>query len=124
MYNNYSRPTSLGIDERWERVLAYAFWWVSGLILLFVEQQNETVRRHAKQSLIVFGVLSGLLWLSGLFGTMFGAIPLIGPVFGFGFGLIHGLLWVVAIGLWLLMMVMAYLSPKTLFVGPRLDRML
>jgi uncharacterized membrane protein len=123
MYN-YSRPTSLGIDERWERVLCYAFWWVSGLILLFVEQKNETVRYHAKQSVIVFGVLSGLIWLTSVFGGMLGGIPLIGLVFGFTFWLLHGLLWIVAVGLWILLMVMAYASPKTLFVGPRSDRML
>ena len=70
MYNynqNYSSPTSLGIQERWERVLAYALIWVSGLILLFVEQRNQTVRRHAMQSVIIFGSLVGFvtfgLWI-------------------------------------------------------------
>ena len=123
MYN-YSRPTSLGIDERWERVLCYAFWWVSGLILLFVEQKNETVRHHAKQSVIIFGILSAALWLTGAFAAGLGAIPLIGLVFSFGFGLIHGLLWFVAVVLWILLMVMAYSSPRTLIVGPRHDRMM
>jgi uncharacterized membrane protein len=123
MYN-YSRPTSLGIDERWERVLCYLFWWVSGLILLFAEQKNETVRHHAKQSVIIFGALSALIWLTGAFGGVLGAIPLIGLIFGFVFGLVHGLLWIVAVGLWLLLMALAYSSPKTLFVGPRDDRML
>ncbi len=127
MYN-YSRPTSLGIDERWERVLCYAFWWVGGLILLFVEQKNETVRHHAKQSVIIFGILSGLLWLTNVFaallGVLFGWIPVLGWFFGVGLGLIHGLVWVVAVALWILLSVMAYASPRTLFVGPRSDRML
>jgi uncharacterized membrane protein len=123
MYN-YSRPTSLGIDERWERVLCYAFWWVSGLILLFVETQNETVRRHAKQSVIVFGVLSGLLWITGVFGGLLGMIPLIGWIFGGLLWLLHGLLWIVALVLWILLMVMAYAGPRTIFIGPREDRML
>jgi len=124
MYNNYSRPTSLGIDERWERVLCYAFWWVSGLILLVVEQKNETVRHHAKQSVIIFGVLSAVLWLTAVFAAALGWIPLIGWFFGAGFGLIHGLVWFVAVVLWILLMVMAYSSARTLFVGPRHDRML
>ncbi len=77
MYN-YSRPsgeTSLGIDERWERVLAYALLWVSGLILLIVEQRNQTVRRHAKQSVIIFGVLCGLALLTTIFSGALGWIP-------------------------------------------------
>jgi uncharacterized membrane protein len=123
MYN-YSRPTSLGIDERWERVLCYAFWWVSGLALLFLEQKNETVRHHAKQSVIIFGVLSAALWLTAFFTAALGWIPLIGWFFGVGLGLIHGLVWIVAVVLWILLMVLAYSSPRTLFVGPRHDRML
>src|SRR5574338_312499 len=96
MYNynqNYSSPTSLGIQERWERVLAYAFIWVSGLILLFVEQRNQTVRRHAMQSVIIFF-----------------------------FGLLGGVIGFVMFALWILLMVLAYFSPNTIFVGPRHSR--
>ena len=120
MYNrNYSSssssPTSLGIDERWERVLAYAFIWVSGLILLFVEHRNQTVRRHAMQSVVVFGGLGILGWLVGSFGHLLGWVPLIGGIFG----LIGGLIGFVMFALWILLMVLAYFSPNTIFVGPR-----
>ncbi len=112
MYNqNYSSPTTLGIQERWERVLAYAFIWVSGLILLFVEQRNQTVRRHAMQSVVIFGSLG----LIGLLGGMMSHIPII----GFVFGLLAGLVGFVTFALWILLMVLAYFSPNTIFVGPR-----
>jgi uncharacterized membrane protein len=116
MYNrNYSSssssPTSLGIDERWERVLAYAFIWVSGLILLFVEHRNQTVRRHAMQSVIVFGGLA----LIGLFAGLLSNIW----VLGFFFGLLGGVVGFVMFALWILLMVLAYFSPNTIFVGPR-----
>lgn len=126
MYN-YSRPsgeTSLGIDERWERVLAYALLWVSGLILLVVEQRNQTVRRHAKQSVIIFGVLCGLAFLATAFGGLLGWIPVLGFFFGVGFGLLHFFVILAIVVLWVLLMLLAYTSPKTLFVGPRYDRML
>ena len=117
MYNynqNYSSPTSLGIQERWERVLAYALLWVSGLVLLFVEQRNQTVRRHAMQSVIIFGGLGiiGLVggWLSGI------------PVLGFFFGLIAGLVGIVTFVLWIVLMVLAYFNANTIFVGPRHSR--
>ena len=51
MYNRgqYTSPTVLGIDEKWERVLCYLGVWVTGLIFLVIEQRNQTVRRHAMQ---------------------------------------------------------------------------
>src|SRR6266568_3711476 len=50
------RMTTLGLDERLERVLAYLFFWVSG-ILLFWFEKNRNVRWHAAQSMITFGTL-------------------------------------------------------------------
>ena len=119
MYNynqNYSSPTSLGIQERWERVLAYALLWVSGLILLFVEQRNQVVRRHAMQSVIIFGSL-------GILGLLAGWMSHI-PVLGFIFGIIGGLVGFVTFGLWILLMVLAYFNANTIFVGPRHTRYL
>jgi uncharacterized membrane protein len=115
MYNsNYSNSTSLGISERWERVLAYALVWVSGLILLFVEHRNQTVRRHAMQSVIIFGGLG----LIGLFAGWLSNIWVI----GFFFGLLGGVIGFVMFALWILLMVLAYFSPNTIFVGPRFSR--
>ncbi len=120
MYNrnypssNYSSPTSLGIAERWERVLAYAAIWISGLILLFVEQRNSTVRRHAMQSVIIFGTL-------GIVGLVAGLLSHI-LVLGFFFGLIASLAGIATFVLWIALMVLAYFSPNTIFVGPRHSR--
>ena len=112
MYNqNYSSPTTLGIDERWERVLAYAFIWVSGLILLFVEHRNQTVRRHAMQSVIIFGGLALIGLFAGLLSQIF--------ILGFFFALIASVVGFVMFALWILLMIMAYFNPNTIFVGPR-----
>jgi hypothetical protein len=58
MMSQYNHQTSLGLPEWVERVGAYAGLWVTGLILLFVERRNQTVRHHARQSLLIFGILS------------------------------------------------------------------
>ncbi len=119
MYNrNYSSPSSLGISERWERVLAYAFVWVSGLILLFVEHRNQTVRRHAMQSVIIFGTLSIVGWIAGSFGHLLGWVPLLGGLFG----MLAGLIGFVTFVLWILLMVLTYFNASTIFVGPRHTR--
>lgn len=57
--------TSTGVDARLSSVLCYAGWWVTGLVFLFAERRDRTVRFHAAQSLIVFGVLSVALFLCG-----------------------------------------------------------
>ncbi len=108
MYNprgGYSSPTVLGIDERWERVLCYLLFWVSGLIFLVIETKNQTVRRHAMQSLVVFGGLSVLGAVLGVLSN----ILIIGPLFG----LVGVLVWMVTIAAWALLMIAAYLSPDT-----------
>jgi len=59
------KSTSTGVDARLSSVLCYAGWWVTGLVFLFAERRDATVRFHAAQSLIVFGVLSVALFLCG-----------------------------------------------------------
>lgn len=127
MYNRNeynAAPTTLGIPERWERVLAYVFGWMSGLILLLVEQRNQTVRRHATQSVVIFGTLSLLGLIAAALAGAFGLIPLVGLVLGGFFGLIAGAIKAVGFGLWILLMVLAFFSAKTLITGPRYERFL
>jgi len=126
MYNynprgHLSSPTVLGIDERFERVLCYVLGWVSGLIFLVIEQRNRSVRRHALQSVIVFGVLSLILAVIGLFGSVLGGIWVIGFFFSLGFGLIKALIWIVGALLWVGLMIAAYFSPAT-FITDRGSR--
>src|SRR5262249_13105558 len=126
MYNynprgHLSSPTVLGIDERVERVLCYVLGWVSGLIFLVIEQRNHSVRRHALQSVIVFGVLTVILAIINLFGSVLGSIFLIGWIFSFGLGLLHALVWIVGALLWIGLMLAAYFSPAT-FITDRGSR--
>ncbi|HEU5348477.1 MAG TPA: hypothetical protein VFU63_07670, partial [Ktedonobacterales bacterium] len=100
--------------------LAYALIWVSGLILLFVEQRNQTVRRHAMQSVIIFGSLGIVGFLSGTLSHMLGWFPILGGLLG----IIAGLVGFVTFVLWILLMVLAYFNANTIFVGPRHSRYL
>jgi len=102
--------TTLGLNERVERVLAYAFWWVSGLILFFTEK-NRNVRWHAVQSILTFGTLSLLMFGVGLLQAFLHAIPLLHLLTDAGLGLLLDVLWWVSIGLWVWLMIMAWLRP-------------
>lgn len=102
-------PTVVGgLDQNVAGVLCYVFQFVSGLVFYLIEEDNEFVRFHAAQSMVVFGGLfaaqAGVLLLAELFGV----IPLIGLVFGFLFGLASYALGVVTLVLWLVLLFKAY----------------
>ena len=82
-----NRMTSLGMNVRLERVLAYAFGWVSGLLLFFLEK-NRNVRWHAAQSMVTFGTFSILMFAVSLLKGFLAWIPLIGWLTSAGLGLL------------------------------------
>jgi len=90
--------TSLGLDKNIAALLAYVLGWVSGLIMILIEKEDDFVRFHAMQSIVTFGALTVL---SILFGTMFMFFGFIGP-------LIH----LAGIALWILLMIKAYQGEK------------
>ena|SRR5947209_3769895 len=105
-----NRMTTLGLDERLERVLAYAFGWVSGLILFFLEK-NRNVRWHAAQSIVTFGTLSLLMFGVSILSNFLAWIPLLGWLTTAGLGLLLNALWWVTVILWVWLMIMAWVRP-------------
>ncbi|MGP3779816.1 DUF4870 domain-containing protein [Halanaerobium saccharolyticum] len=90
----YHKKTSLGLDENVEAILAYAGIWITGLIFLFIEKDNNHVRFHAMQSLITFFSL-----------FIASSLVLVIPVFGI---LLSSLITFVGTVLWFLLMYKAY----------------
>ena len=87
--------TSSGIDENVAGALAYGLGWITGVVFLLIEPSNKFVRFHALQSVIVFGALS-LLWF----------ITLSIPFLGWLIALV--ILPPVSLILWLFLMFKAY----------------
>jgi uncharacterized membrane protein len=111
-----SSNTTLGLDERLERVLLYPLsavlaiftplGWLLALAVFLIEK-NTNVRSHAAQAGVIFGSLSILKWLISLIGALLSHIPVLSwvtnPAFWF-VGLI--LFWVIiALAIWLTIMV-------------------
>ncbi len=94
--------TSTGVDARLASVLCYAGWWVTGLVFLFAERRDTTVRFHAAQSLVVFGLLSAALFLCG--GASAVAFFVAAPTFQM-VQAIGNALWFAAVLLWLFLLV-------------------
>jgi Predicted membrane protein len=104
------RITTLGLDERVERVLAYSLFWVSGLVLLFTEK-NKNVRWHAMQSVVTFGTLSLLFVGVSMLNGVLSWIPILGLFISFGLHLLLNILGWLWILLWFWLMVMSWLHP-------------
>ncbi len=54
MEENVKKTTILGLDENIEGALCYSLGLITGILLLFLEKQNQFVRFHAIQSTAVF----------------------------------------------------------------------
>ena len=55
-------------------LLAYILGWLSGLIVYIVEKNDKEVRKHALQSIIIFGSLSVLGIILGYLSVFLGFI--------------------------------------------------
>ncbi|PNX50720.1 MAG: hypothetical protein BV458_12720, partial [Thermoplasmata archaeon M9B2D] len=95
--------TSLGLEENFEAMLCYVFFWVSGLFFYFVEDKNKFIRFHAMQSILVFLPLMILAWI---FGGFFGVIDY-GPALVV-LSWISWIFWLMVLVMWLVLMVKAF----------------
>ncbi|GAC1358760.1 MAG: DUF4870 domain-containing protein [Ktedonobacteraceae bacterium] len=102
--------TTLGMDERIERVLAYSLFWVSGLVF-FLTEKNRYVRWHALQSMVTFSALSLLMLGVGILNSALSWIPILGLFTSFGLGLLLRILGWMWFLLWIWLMVMAWVRP-------------
>jgi uncharacterized membrane protein len=84
-------PTKTGLSQNAAGLMCYLLGWLTGIIFLVLEPDNQFVRFHAIQSIIVFGVLSVLIWIFSLF------------IWGFSL-----FLALFGIFLWVILMVKAY----------------
>jgi uncharacterized membrane protein len=98
-------PTSTGVEPRLSALLCYTAWWVSGLVFLIIEQQNQVVRFHAAQSIVLFG---GFSLLIGLLTAVRIAMLIVSAAAFSAATLLVYLVWIAAVGIWLLLMVRTF----------------
>lgn len=109
-----SPPSSTGLEPRLASVLAYSAWWVTGALFLLVERHDETVRFHAAQAVVVFGVLSGIIALSSA-----AALPLVllSGQAGRAALALSNATWLVGVVVWVLLAVKAWQGQRWLVPG-------
>ena len=65
--------TSLGMEENIEALLTYVLGWLTGIVFLVFEKENNFVRFHAMQSTVTFiglGVLSFIALIIPFFNVI------------------------------------------------------
>jgi uncharacterized membrane protein len=88
---------TIGLPGRVAAPLAYAGWWVTGVLFWFLERRDLYVRFHAAQACVVFGAIAVLVTV--LSGIAASALLFMPGAFGFWIWL-AGLIWVTGIVLW------------------------
>ncbi|REJ09196.1 DUF4870 domain-containing protein [Halobacillus trueperi] len=88
------KKSSTGLEENVGGLLAYLLGFISGIVFLLIEKENEFIRFHAMQSVILFGFFF-------VFGFVVNFIPIIGLF-------VSLLMAPVSLVLWILLMVKAY----------------
>ncbi len=104
---NYMAKTKLGMDQNIEGALCYLLAWVTGIVFYILEDDNEFVKFHAMQSIIVFLPLTIFsMILGGFFGLVWW-----GPAWAI-LSAIGTLIAVITFILWLILMLKAYKGEK------------
>jgi uncharacterized membrane protein len=80
--------SSTKLDRNIAALLCYVGFWISGIVLLVLEQKNKFVRFHAMQSIVTFGIL----FIASL---LLSWIPIIGDIFATVIGIISFVLWII-----------------------------
>ena len=86
--------TSTGIQQNTAGLLCYALWWITGIVFLILEKENQFVRFHAAQSILAFGGISVLQIILAF-------IPVVGWILAY-------IVWLLSVILWIYCMLKAY----------------
>ena len=86
--------TGMGLEPNLAGLLCYVLGWVSGLVFFIMEKENQLVRFHAMQSIVVFGALT-------VVSIILTFIPIVGWI-------LNILLRILGFVLWIMLMIKAY----------------
>ena len=93
--------SSTGLSPQVAVPLAYAGWWLTGLILWFVERRDHVIRFHAAQSMAAFGVVASVIVaFAGLALMSLSFLPSAFMLFLWA----AGVTWMAGVALWLVVM--------------------
>jgi uncharacterized membrane protein len=90
------------VDETLASVLAYACWWITGVVFLVAERRHAGVRFHAAQSTILFGAVTVAMVALGAASA---AALLVWPGAYRALQMASSLIWLGSAVLWIVLLV-------------------
>jgi uncharacterized membrane protein len=90
--------SSTGLSSRVAAPLAYAAWWLTGILFFVVERRDGFVRFHAAQAIAAFGLIAILV---ATFAALAGASLSYLPSAFLPFLWTAGVTWLFGMALWL-----------------------
>jgi uncharacterized membrane protein len=114
-----SKPTTTGLPSNVAAAIA-CIPLIGGIIFYILEKRDSFVRFYAMQS-IIFGIAWILVAIAcGIVGWIFGAIPVVGDMLGFLWGLVFRLIHLAVFVLMVIAMVKAFSGVRwdIPYIGP------
>jgi uncharacterized membrane protein len=108
-----SEGSSTSLKPNVAGLICYLGMWVAGIIFLIIEKKNKTVRFHAMQSLVTFGILF-VLWaiVSNIISFAWAVTPYGSPGALWAAGMASIAVWAIFFAiiliLWIVLMVKTY----------------
>lgn len=98
--------SSTGMSANVAGLLCYVATWITGIVFVVLEKKSSFVKFHAWQSIMTFGVLTVVQIILAIAGSISLLTLSLGP--WFALHVIGILVWVLTVGLWIALMVLAY----------------
>ena len=98
--------TSIGLQPNIAGLLCYVAGWITGIIFLVIEKKSQFVKFHAWQSIMTFGILTGVQIIISILSAI--------ALSTFSFGLwqfahvVLIIVWLLIVGLWIALIVLTY----------------
>jgi len=102
------QETETGLEENAAAALSYVLGFITGIIMFIVESENDHVRFHAAQSIVISGALFVVSVAMSFIQAIAGFIDILGFIVGVIFGLISLVLWLGGFVLWIYLIVRTY----------------
>jgi uncharacterized membrane protein len=110
--SNPPATTSTGVDKKTGATLSYLFWWITGLIFLFVGKSDPDIKFHASQSIVFFGGITVVRLILAIIGAF---LP---TGVGIVLGIISLLILLFALVVWVMAMYKAWTGGGVRFELP------
>ena len=112
-----NQESSLDLPANQAAALSYVLGLLTGLVVFLLEDENEFVKFHAAQSIVVSVAFVGLYFVLGILTSILAFLPdVIGLLLVSLFGLIQAVIGLVGFVVWIYLILQAYQGER--FVAP------